>query len=783
MRYLRITAVPVPRDTNPVTAPAAELAARLGAGQGAVELRLHRHQGQTHCYLGFDSDILRKQAVTVLSHSGFLYSQEQPPAVPPTRQLLCRAVEQRAVVRPGQPPQQMLLPSPMIPTPARGAAVFQALSRMRDGTGLAFFFRRADALPLATISHLHRLAPEPGSVCHGLLNSTALLEALGCVYGSGEDLEILASEAVYTYPGLTAVTIPAAAVDSGLFGKIPAQNAVSTFLQPLRSTFLKEELDILADLSSFGCHGFPLNKDTIFGIPMPMEQPKGKSIRLGFSAAGASMEIPLSRLRQHVFLGGPPGSGKGNQVFAFANQLHQEGIPMLLIESAKEEMHHLRRVIPDLQTWQPKAGEFVLNPFALAGDITCGQMRSSFLQTLRLCFKLDGPLEELFSDTLNRCFAKNGFTDDSTANDPGVKPFGLSEFMEEYAKLLNEKGYSDRTKTDMQTAGLVRLNSLFNQNRAVFDTIRSVPVQTLLQGENLIQLNCLTTPEAKQMFISMLFISICAWLRLRGRHCADRPVKLAIILDESHNLLQPATDSQGREFSFARDFQNMLLELRSQGIAIILADQSADNIPREIVSTCATKIFFGASTSSGIATSLPLAGTDETALNHLYLLGPGEGCYITYGMPTPAFFACPNVIDLFRLDEAYPRQNRYLTQTHPRFTLETYRECEACPARGRCTHPDKTAGTQAASVLYQQYGSQLRQLLKQPKAEKEISGLLTRVLTQIHSQQKSDARRYCTLIQFIRDFNRENPESLGLEPLLKSSERVWSVLSNKPKGD
>lgn len=781
MRYVQIIGVPVRRDTNPVNAPAADMAARLGNGQEVVELRLHRRKGKTCCYLGVENATRLRQLTTVLGANGYLYREENPPKPMAANILLHRAVERRAVVRPGSAPEQMLLPAEVTADPARAEALFQALSGMADGCGLAFFFRRAAALPLVTISHLYRLNPGEGSLCHELLHSAQLYQAVGCVYGPAEDLQLLASEVVYSYPGMTALSIPATPVDGGLFQKLSEQVPAAPALQPLSGTYLKRELDALADLSaSAGSYGLPLNKDTIFGIPHPGKKETEKTVRLGFSAAGAPLEIPLKRLRQHLFIGGPPGSGKGNFLFNTVNQLHQEGIPMLLIESAKEEMHHLRKVIPELRVWRPREGEYVLNPFALEGDITCGEMRTSLLQALRICFKLDGPLEELFSDTLNRCFAKNGFTDNSTAASSGVTPFGLSEFMEEYARLLNEKGYSERTKNDMKTAGLVRLNSLFNQNRAVFDTVHSIPVQELLRGENLIQLNCLTTPGAKQMFASLLLIVISAWLRLRGVHCADKPVRLAIVMDESHNLLQPATDSQGRVYSFSRDFSNMLLELRSQGVAVLMADQSSDNIPREIVDVCATKVFLGASPSSGIGSNLHFLGTDETALNHLYLMEPGEGCFVTYGMPTAAFFTCPNVIDLFHLEQPYPRKNNYLKR-NPRLTLETFRECESCPARGKCTHGDKTEARQSASVLYQRYGHMLGALMNRERTKEvdsQISGTLVRILTDICNSH-SGARRYCAVAQFVRDFNRDNPGALNLENVLTNGEKIWAALKKK----
>lgn len=781
MTYLCITAVPVSRETNPVRAPAADLAARMPAGQEVVELRLHRQDGRTWCYLGFETPVRMKQAALLLKASGYLYEELDPPQTDETNILLYRAVERRVVVKPGGAPVQMLLPSAIEEEPARTGTIFRTLADMADGCGLAFFFRRAGMLPLNIVSHLHGLDPVEGSLCHQLLHCTRMYEAVGCVYGSDADLAMLASEATYSWPGLTTQFIPSSPVNRGLFSCLMKHVTVSPVLRPLSCTYLESELDVLADLSgSAGIYGLPLNKDTIFGIPHPVEKEKEKCIRLGFSASGEPVEIPLKRLRQHMFIGGPPGSGKGNEYFSLAAQLHEAGVPMLLIESAKQEMHHLRKVIPGLQVWQPQGGEYVLNPFALEGDITCGEMRTSLLQVLRLCFKLDGPLEELFSDTLNRCFARNGFTDDSTASSTGVTPFGLSEFMEEYVQLLNEKGYSQRTKDDMKTAGLVRLNTLFNQNRAVFDTVHSIPVRELLRGENLIQLNCLPTPEAKQMFASMLLIYISAWLRLRGTHCVDRPVKLAIILDESHNLLQPAVDSQGRSYSFSRDFANMLLELRSQGVAILLADQSSDNIPREITDVCATKVFFGGSVSSGICSNLAYMGADETALDNLYLMGPGEGCFVTHGMPRAAFFSCPNVIDLFHLEQPYLRANQYL-KNHPRLTLESFRECGSCPARGRCVHADKTTARQTAAVLYQKYGYLLGELMDQELTkvtEDRISGTMVKVFSDVYTQCSS-TQRYCAMVQFVRDFNRENPGILKLRNVLTNAEKIWTALDKK----
>ncbi|MBO7218272.1 MAG: hypothetical protein J6V50_06170, partial [Clostridia bacterium] len=70
MFYLRVTAVPTPRDTNPINSPIAEMAARLTKGE-YCELRFVRKGGETCCYLGFKSSLQTNQAKNLLSLNGY----------------------------------------------------------------------------------------------------------------------------------------------------------------------------------------------------------------------------------------------------------------------------------------------------------------------------------------------------------------------------------------------------------------------------------------------------------------------------------------------------------------------------------------------------------------------------------------------------------------------------------------------------------------------------------------------------------------------------------------
>lgn len=63
------------------------------------------------------------------------------------------------------------------------------------------------------------------------------------------------------------------------------------------------------------------------------------------------------------------------------------------------------------------------------------------------------------------------------------------------------------------------------------------------------------------MFATMILISLAAYLRINAKHSSR--LQLVIILDEAHNLLRGAEKSDGEGvYSFAENFQNLLLEMR-----------------------------------------------------------------------------------------------------------------------------------------------------------------------------------------------------------------------------
>lgn len=778
--WLRILRVPLLREAVP--SPVAAAAELLPDG-ARMALRWSREKGETVCWWGFETSQARACGEMLLTAGGYLFRPGTPPPAAPASLALRRCVQTRTLTFSGSPARAALPAAVLPPSPPGGEALFTLLERMEDGCGLMFLLRRSAGLDPRTAAQLPRLSPEENPVASALACRPQLYELAGCVFGSAAGL--LGSAACAAFPSLTAEAIPASFSGSDLFAAAPCAG-VPAHLRSLCRTFSAEELGALTDLTlSAGRYGLPVNKDTIPG-PLPALRQQGDLI-LGTSECGRQVTVYRDSLTRGLFLGGAPGSGKGNLLFSLAFQLGRAGVPFLLIESAKEELHHLGKALPDLHTWRPAGGGYVLDPFSLPPGVTVGAYRPALLQMLRVAFRLDGPLEELFSDALNRCFSLNGFRDDSTADSPGVTPFGMNEFIEAYNALLLSRGYSEKTRSDMRTAGVVRLNSLFNQSRAVFDTVASVPVSQLAAGQNLLELAPLTTIESKQLFATMLLISLGTWMRLRLQHAGGR-LKLVILMDEAHNLLCDAQRTTGEPYSFPADFAALMLELRSVGVGFVIADQSAENIPPVLFQVCDSKVFLGAGRFSGIADHREELKLDAPALDSLHLLRPGEGLFKCSALERSLFFRSENLIDRFRLSEPCPRRNRYLAE-HPRLTVETFRECAVCPARGLCTPADKAQGRAISDRLLAIWQGPFRRSLALPgdsgkdrdQRTRQLTALLAGLLTESgRLSSTGSAGWYCGLIQFVRSFNREAEIKLNLENILHNAGKLKGGRTHGP---
>lgn len=769
MHYLEILGVPVPSEGTGILAPVIDFVMQASAPDDLAELRLIHRNGRLRCYIGVmdpEKEMIRLQLL--MKRYRFTCERVELPQPNPVRSMLLRKVDRMAVVSHHGHTEWGYSAHQLTPEMLRLDVLYESLSLALEGCGYSLFFRRIDKLDNQQMSYLTRCIHPPEELPALLRDAAVRFWFCGCVFGTPAQMEILRGILRESCPVLMLHDIhpkPLAAdgiedfVRSQLFSD--RRDVIREFLQ---TTLLKTEAEAVTDLRMLPQRcGIPHNLDTLFPLQQSVRPAAKDALLLGRGEDGTPQQLPLSALRKHMFVSGAPGTGKGNLIFSLAQQLHERNIPFLLIESAKEEQHHLQKKIPGLKVWRPKGGEYALNPFSLPPDVTLGEYRQSLLQMMRTCFLLDGPMEGLFATTLSQCLARYGYTESSRLEDGTAIPFGLSEFMQEYNRLLTTNGYSERTKRDMRAAGITRLRPLLDQNPEVFDTAFSIPVSELTKGENLLQLSALTTVESKQLFATILLISLSAWLRVNAPHQSG--LRLVVIMDESHNLLRQAKNANGEQFSFAEDFQNLLLEMRSVGVGFVVADQSTYNLPAMISEVCATKIFLGPSPFSGIGKYAELLKADQSVLDHLYLMKPGEGIWHTMGMSSGAFIRMEHVLDQYGLETRYTPGNSFL-KSHPELTCASFRECAECRARLTCSLASKQSARRSAAMLILDYRTRLNRCLrsffeaaeqadqeKHEKAQSSYRGCLKALVRSAREMKGENC--VCVLTQFVRVYCRE----------------------------
>ena len=757
----RITGCPLYRSPTKLQLPFDKLLQQMEPGQ-ILSLTILRENGRPAVYLAspLGDNVTRAH----LTNGAFLSEPSKAPVInAKVRMIVLRGVSRTVTgLADGDIAQHFLTAEIDAPLPC--AEICRALLQASEGAGITLIVQNTGPLRGNRRMLLERQTNR-NSLTEALLSAPAVYQAAFAVFGAPSDCSVIAAAAATNGLAFQSVA-PVSCTANAIFAVLERMQATEF----LRYMFLREELRLLGHLCTDGTEGnLPVNKDTVPNeLPFELKDAGPDAIRLGKTADGRFVSLPSRSLLRHFFVGGTPGSGKGNLLFGICAQLAFHKVPFLVIESAKNEFHYLQKVIPDLNTFRSKAGEYTCNPFALPKGVRLSEYKPALQETLRACFRLDGPLEELFNSTLEKCFADAGYNDDSRLGDPGTEPFGLHEFMQTFEKMLRQSDYSQRVGTDMRAAGLVRLEKLISLNRSVYDTFKTVQPEVLVSGQTVLQLNALTSVESKQLFCTMLLISIGAYLRLT-RH-SSHGVRLVIVLDEAHNLLKAVTATTGEQYSFADDFLAMMLELRSIGVGFIVCDQSADNLPPMISGVCDTKVFMGASPVSGVGSEANrrYLRLDDEGADHLFLLKPGDGLFSTAESGRSFFFHTPNVIDLLGLEQPLEARNAYLEQ-HPELLACPYKECMYCPAVKLCSVQIRHVAASNAICLTN-HNERFKNLWKSAELEPAYSAAVRRLFTDAEKlSHQNNAVFFCTLINYLRNFNRRSSVKLPPKTLMKSA--------------
>jgi len=381
---------------------------------------------------------------------------------------------------------------------------------------------------------------------------------------------------------------------------------------------------------------------------------------VSMSGKTAHAGIALNDFTKHGLIVGMPGSGKTNFSLGLLIQFWKDfKIPFLAIEPTKSEYRSLIDDIPELQIFTPgksSVSPYIVNPFVPPRGVTVESFVPSLMSAFKAAFSMPDPLPDLFLAAINDCYNEYGWRSDSTSDDPNIQFFGLYEFIKVFKRKMQRMDYKGEVKSNMESAGVVRLISLIEQNSNIYDTIHTIPLDDLLNKPTVIELNAINNKEQKSLIMALLLILMCVYTK--NNIAGDGQLKRVMLIDEAHVLLggsstksDDSADSQG---STITSLEDMIAEIRSYGTSIIIADQKPTEVGKKIVADTNVKVIFKlveADNKKIISEATNLSDADYDLLGRL---GVGEAL-LHYGrVHNPLHIKTYNVHDRANIRDVIP---------------------------------------------------------------------------------------------------------------------------------
>ena len=371
----------------------------------------------------------------------------------------------------------------------------------------------------------------------------------------------------------------------------------------------------------------------------PQNESDRDLIVLGIDREGSkpARGIAVPDLCKHAFISGLSGYTKTNSMINIIIQLHQDGIPFLVIESKKTDYRILktfknqkdvnaRNLAEALEIYTPgdeTISPFRINPLNVPAGISIDEHIDNLLGLFNASMPVTGPLPALLGEALERVYE-----DHPDRENPPI----MADLVAAAERVLEEKGYSPEVNSDIRAALDVRLGVLTRRTTGkVFQCKQSYPgIDHQMKVPAIIELDRLYLDQANILTLFLL-MRIREYLKTAPR--IEEPIRYVIILEEAQNILSsagPAVASPdvADPKAFATEYVvRMLAELRGYGVAITILTQIPSAVAPEVIKSTASKLAF-----------CQVAESDRKELTATMLLNPSEFEDLARLKPGEAFF-------------------------------------------------------------------------------------------------------------------------------------------------
>jgi hypothetical protein len=310
------------------------------------------------------------------------------------------------------------------------------------------------------------------------------------------------------------------------------------------------------------------------------------------------LKIPEHLINRHVFVTGLTGSGKTSTVQKLVTEAKRN---FLIIEPAKSEYRKLLNSDLNIQLYTVGDVEhpFSINPFAFSPGMNLQKHIDILKSVVNSAFGMYGPLPYIVEKALTNSYKEKGWNLITSKNERGTSEEELfptmKDFKDNVIKLINNTNYAPEQKMNIESALVVRLESLCEGIKgSIFNTSQSFNMDELLNNNVIIELRHLGDEDDQSFVMGIILSQIYEHLEMNGH--ADNNLKHITVIEEAHRLLPNInTETKSADFGTMRNksvsfFNNMLSEIRAYGEGLIVVDQIPTKISPDILKNTNVKI-------------------------------------------------------------------------------------------------------------------------------------------------------------------------------------------------